>query len=146
MHIAERERARALSLPAGSAEKEAALGLARSCAAMAVAALGDGEELCRDRMTSPRGRAMCDGAPQTFTRAALEGLAAEQSFDKAERREANGSFTAPFSGIHGWFWENPGADPVTVRLASAGFYTSAVEIRSDRSRQPRPLRASGELR
>ena len=72
--------------------------------------------------------------------------AVEESYDKAERREAHAGFIAPFSGIHGWFWENPGADPITIRLTSAGFYTSAVEIRSDRSRQTRPLRGAGDLR
>jgi hypothetical protein len=64
---------------------------------------------------------------------------AEESFDKRDRREAAGSLTAPFKGIHGWYWENPGGTPVTVRLTSSGFYGSAVEIRSDRSRHPRTL-------
>jgi hypothetical protein len=78
--------------------------------------------------------------------AAADAAPLEDSFDKAERREANAGFIAPFSGIHGWFWENPGASPVTIRLTSAGFYTSAVEIRSDRSRQTRPVRTAGDLR
>jgi hypothetical protein len=78
--------------------------------------------------------------------AAPDAAPLEESFDKTERREANAGFIAPFSGIHGWFWENPGANPVTIRLTSAGFYTSAVEIRSDRSRQTRPVRTAGDLR
>ncbi len=65
---------------------------------------------------------------------------AEQSYDKQNRRQANGSLTAPFSGIHGWYWENPGGDPITIRLTSSGFYTSAIEIRSDRTRRTRVLR------
>lgn len=65
---------------------------------------------------------------------------AEQSFDKEDRRQASGSLTAPFAGIHGWYWENPGAETITIRLTSAGYYTSAVEIRSDRTRQTRTLR------
>ena len=35
----------------------------------------------------------------------------------------HGSFTAPFSGIHGWYWENFGTTPVTIQLMSAGFYS-----------------------
>jgi hypothetical protein len=66
---------------------------------------------------------------------------AEQSFDKQNRGEAKGSFTAPFSGIHGWYWENPGTDTVVVKLTSAGFYASAVEIRSDHTRRPHPLKS-----
>jgi hypothetical protein len=39
-----------------------------------------------------------------------------------------GSFTAPFSGIHGWYWENATKEPVTIQLLSAGFYTNAEEF------------------
>ena len=70
---------------------------------------------------------------------------AEESFDKQDRRQASGSLTAPFGGIHGWYWENPCADPITIRLTSAGYYTTAVEIRSDRTRRTRPLRALDPL-
>ena len=69
----------------------------------------------------------------------------EQSFDKKNRREAHGSFTAPFGGIHGWYWENPGSATVTVKLSSAGFYASAIQIRSDRTRQPRTLKSPDTL-
>jgi hypothetical protein len=35
---------------------------------------------------------------------------------------ANGSLTAPFDGIHGWYFENQSTKPVVVRLTLAGFY------------------------
>lgn len=73
------------------------------------------------------------------------GAPAEESFDKRDRNAADGSFTAPFTGIHGWYWENPGGEPVTVRLITAGFYTAAVEIRSDRTRTARTLRTLDTL-
>jgi hypothetical protein len=66
----------------------------------------------------------------------------EESYDKQDRRQANGAFTAPFTGIHGWYWENPGGQPITIRLTTSGFYSAAVEIRSDRTRHrhdPRSL-------
>jgi hypothetical protein len=72
-----------------------------------------------------------DGAPSS----------AEQSFDKRGRRRADGTFAAPFSGIHGWYWENPGGDTITVRVTTAGFYTSAHEFRFDRTRHQREVRA-----
>jgi len=75
-----------------------------------------------------------------------DAAALEESFDKSERREADAGFIAPFSGIYGWFWENPGADPITIRLTSAGYSSTATDIRSDRSRQTRSLRAAGELK
>jgi hypothetical protein len=64
-----------------------------------------------------------------------------ESYDDRPRRQADGSFMAPFSGIHGWFWENPGADTITVHVTTAGFYTEAYEFKSDRTRQRRDVRA-----
>jgi hypothetical protein len=66
---------------------------------------------------------------------------AVQSFDTRPRRRATGSFAAPFTGIHGWYWENPGADTVTVRVTTSGFYTSAHEFRYDGTRVPREVRS-----
>ena len=36
-----------------------------------------------------------------------------------------GSFTAPSTGIHGWFWQNKGSTPVQFHLNVAGFFDSA---------------------
>lgn len=35
-----------------------------------------------------------------------------------------GAFTAPFEGIHGWYWRNRGETPVTVTVRTSGFYAS----------------------
>jgi hypothetical protein len=59
-----------------------------------------------------------DGAPQGYA----------ESFDKQQSAQANGTYTAPFSGIHGWFWENPGSKTVTITLTTAGFYSAAQEF------------------
>jgi hypothetical protein len=69
-----------------------------------------------------------------------DGEPEEESFDKQDRRQASGSLVAPFAGIHGWYWENPSGTPITIRLTSAGFFGSAIEIRSDRTRHQRILR------
>jgi hypothetical protein len=61
------------------------------------------------------------------------------SYQKVDTSQESGAFTAPFSGIHGWYWENPGGDTITITVRSAGFYTSALEFRSDRSRRPHAL-------
>ena len=37
-------------------------------------------------------------------------------------KAANGSFTAPMAGFHGWFFRNMEARPVTIRVRLAGFY------------------------
>jgi hypothetical protein len=54
-----------------------------------------------------------------------------ESFEKGETAAAHGTYTAPFTGIHGWFWENPGTKTVTITLTSAGFYTAATEFRDN---------------
>jgi hypothetical protein len=74
----------------------------------------------------------------------------EQSFDKRPRRQAQGSFSAPFSGIHGWFWENPGGTTVRVRLTTAGcgvlFVSAGILFRwpARDARTERPRCHSGE--
>ncbi|MEJ7670541.1 MAG: hypothetical protein WKH97_17810 [Casimicrobiaceae bacterium] len=44
------------------------------------------------------------------------------SFSKALQSSDQGAFTAPFAGTHGWYWENCGKVPVTIRVKVSGFY------------------------
>ena len=62
-----------------------------------------------------------DGAPQGYA----------ESYEKTDRvTQGSGTLTAPFSGIHGWYWQNQGDSDVTVTLASAGFYKLSHEFRA----------------
>jgi hypothetical protein len=45
--------------------------------------------------------------------------------DKVGADHFYGAFTAPTTGIHGWFWENKGKKQVDIHLTTAGFYDSA---------------------
>ena len=45
--------------------------------------------------------------------------------DKIGKDASYGSFTAPSTGIHGWFWQNKGNKEVQLHLAVAGFFDSA---------------------
>ncbi len=47
---------------------------------------------------------------------------ASDSFDKGTSSQRRGGYTAPYDGIHGWYWENTSNRPVTVTLNTAGFY------------------------
>lgn len=67
------------------------------------------------------------------------GKGAEQSYDKKDRQASSGTLIAPFAGMHGWFWENPSGETITITLNSAGFYSSAMESRSDRTRRAHEL-------
>ena len=58
-----------------------------------------------------------------------------QTYEKSQGRAVSGTLTAPFSGIHGWYWQNTGAQPVTVKLTSSGFYNLSHEFRPDGSVQ-----------
>jgi hypothetical protein len=68
-----------------------------------------------------------------------DGGPSSESYDKGTRARASGSFSAPFGGIHGWYWENTGTAPVTVRLTTSGFYNNAVVIHPNGTRKLRDL-------
>ena len=35
----------------------------------------------------------------------------------------HGSFVAPFTGNHGWYWKNLSAEPATITLEASGYYS-----------------------
>jgi hypothetical protein len=45
--------------------------------------------------------------------------------DKVGKTESYGTFTAPKTGIHGWFWQNKTDKDVEFHLSTAGFYDTA---------------------
>jgi hypothetical protein len=42
--------------------------------------------------------------------------------EEQENTKGNGTFVAPFEGIHGWFWLNLSGKPIVVTLKMSGFY------------------------
>jgi hypothetical protein len=44
-------------------------------------------------------------------------------YRKAQGSTDNGRLIAPFTGVHGWYFQNQSTRPVIVRLRLAGFYT-----------------------
>ncbi len=59
--------------------------------------------------------------------------------DKAGKDQQHGTFVAPSTGIHGWFWENTSSEPVTLKLVSAGFYNWIQESRHDKQTTLDPM-------
>jgi hypothetical protein len=51
--------------------------------------------------------------------------------DQAGSDHSYGLFTAPSTGIHGWFWENKGKKEVQIHLVTAGFYDNAKMLAGD---------------
>jgi hypothetical protein len=50
-----------------------------------------------------------------------------------------GSLTAPFAGIHGWFFRNHAPDPVTIHLEVRGFYALVPPGKPGNDFRIRPL-------
>jgi hypothetical protein len=46
---------------------------------------------------------------------------------ESDLTSGQGAFTAPFEGIHGWYWRNRGETPVTVTVRTNGFYKALVK-------------------
>ena len=62
-----------------------------------------------------------DGGPRGYA----------QSYEKGSQTpQASGTLTAPFAGIHGWYWENTTDQEVIVSLTAAGFYNMSHEFRA----------------
>jgi hypothetical protein len=70
-----------------------------------------------------------EGAPRGYADTYLKEDAKDQS---------HGTFLAPSTGIHGWYWENAGDQDVTVTITAAGFFSQAVTL-SKAGRVPREL-------
>jgi hypothetical protein len=51
--------------------------------------------------------------------------------DAAGKAESHGAFTAPSTGIQGWFWDNESDGPVTIKLVTAGFYDYILQNKDD---------------
>jgi hypothetical protein len=62
-----------------------------------------------------------------------------ESYAEGEGKEGNGAFMAPTTGIHGWFWENQGSNPVTLTLTTAGHYTEGLLTMPDDTKAPKPF-------
>lgn len=54
------------------------------------------------------------------------GTAMTESYAIGDASAMAGTYTAPFSGIHGWFWQNRSLDNVTLRLEASGGMTNST--------------------
>jgi hypothetical protein len=50
------------------------------------------------------------------------------TFKKGSASKDAGSLRAPFGGTHGWYWKNPGAAPVVVKLRVSGFHAELKKM------------------
>jgi hypothetical protein len=64
---------------------------------------------------------------------------ASDSYDKGSASQRRGAYTAPYDGIHGWYWENKSNKPITLVLQTAGFYDEAVLFAPKEPPQPQAI-------
>lgn len=57
------------------------------------------------------------------TEPAGQPVEASEPLERGDAVEKQGLYTAPYDGLHGWYWENPYDADVTVTLHAAGFFT-----------------------
>jgi len=61
-----------------------------------------------------------------------------ESFVISTPPSQNGVYVAPFTGIHGWYWQNRTLEPVKLTLDTAGFFTASRTF-DQSGEHPRPL-------
>ena len=71
------------------------------------------------------------GEPDVKPAGASEDYFESYEKDDMGKKESHGAFTAPSTGIHGWFWENDSGAPVTIKLVTAGFYDYILQNKDD---------------
>jgi hypothetical protein len=49
-----------------------------------------------------------------------------ESYSVGEKTGESGLYVAPFTGIHGWYWQNRTLDNVTVTINAAGHFTAST--------------------
>jgi hypothetical protein len=67
---------------------------------------------------------------------------ATESFAITDAPSQTAVYVAPFTGIHGWFWQNQTLNPVTVSVDATGSFAGAV-IFDQTGEHPRELASSG---
>ena len=63
-----------------------------------------------------------------------------ESFAQGSSIGETGSYRAPYSGFHGWYWQNVGDTEVTITLTTTGFYNQSRQYGEDGSIEDYDLR------
>jgi hypothetical protein len=71
------------------------------------------------------------GEPDQKPAGAVDDYYESYKNDTQGNDNSHGTFVAPSTGIHGWFWDNESGGPVTVNLVSAGFYDYIMQNVND---------------
>jgi hypothetical protein len=67
-------------------------------------------------------------------------ISASETFMRGKASTGQGTYRAPYPGLHGWFWKNTGKEPVTITLYAAGFFSEARMFSGDPVGEPMEVR------
>ncbi len=58
-------------------------------------------------------------------------ISASETFMRGKASSGNGTYRAPYPGLHGWYWLNSSKEFVTIVLNASGFFTEARMFSGD---------------
>ena len=58
-------------------------------------------------------------------------ISASETFMRGTASSGQGTYRAPYPGLHGWYWKNAGKEDVKIVLNASGFFTEARMFSGD---------------
>ena len=58
-------------------------------------------------------------------------ISASETFMRGTVSSGQGTYRAPYAGLHGWYWKNAGKENVKIMLNASGFFTEARMFSGD---------------
>jgi hypothetical protein len=63
-------------------------------------------------------------------------ISASETFMRGKASSGQGTYRAPYPGLHGWYWKNTGKENVKILLNASGFFTEARMFSGDPVGEP----------
>ena len=63
-------------------------------------------------------------------------ISASETFMRGAASSGQGTYRAPYPGLHGWYWKNTGKENVKILLNASGFFTEARMFSGDPVGEP----------
>jgi hypothetical protein len=63
-------------------------------------------------------------------------ISASETFMRGTASQGQGTYRAPYAGLHGWYWKNSTKESVTIVLNASGFFTEGRMFSGDPVGEP----------
>lgn len=67
-------------------------------------------------------------------------ISASETFMRGSASSGQGTYRAPYPGLHGWYWKNTSKEEVKIVLTASGFFTEARMFSGDPVGEPMEVR------